>query len=303
MRKALIAASALALALTVSACGDEAKKGSPIGQPPVSAPADNTGLFNDAQSLVDAAKEGAAKAKTSKFTMDMTIGSMMSMKAEGQAEYAGTDTKMAMTMNMDMSGVPGAGGQGNMAIEMILLDRNIYMKMPQGMGGSAEKPWIKMSLDQMGGGGAQMEQSMQFSDPTKTLEMIQENGEILNTEQTTVDGQPATKYSVELDAAKLMEKMGQQMPGNVKIDKLPMDVYLNADNLPVQIEMDMGKMMKDIAEQSGQPMPSGMDSAKMTAKYTNWGEPVDIKAPPADQVNEGGLPGMPGGSTPPSTPN
>lgn len=301
MRKALIAASAVALALTVGACGDD-KQGSPTGNVPgnnVPVPGgDNGGLFQDAAGLVDAAKESTAKAKTSKFTMDMTMGSMMSMKAEGQAEYAGADTKMAMTMTMDMSGVPGAaesGAGGNMSIEMIMLDKIMYMKLPTGLGGGdASKPWMKMPIDQMGASGAQMTQSMEYSDPVKTIEMIQENGKILNTEQTTVDGAPATKYSVELDAAKLFEKMGQPMPAGVKIDKMPMDVYLNADNLPVQIEMDLGKMMKDIAEQSGQQLPAGMDSGKMIAKYTNWGEPVSIQAPPPDQVSEGTLPGMGG---------
>lgn len=302
MRKALIAAGALALALTVGACGDE-QKGSPTGGTGNNPPADTTGLFNDAQSLVDAAKEGAAKAKTSKFTMDMNIGPMK-MTAQGQAEYAGADTKMQMTMNM--GGIPGAGEQGNMSFEMIMIDKAIYMKMPQGLGGGdASKPWIKMSMDQLGQSGAQMEQSMQYSDPTKTLEMIQENGEILNTEQTTVDGAPATKYSVELDVQKLLDSMGQagQLPGGVKIDKMPMDVYLNAENLPVQIDMDMGQLMKQIAEQSGQALPPGMENAKMVAKYTDWGAPVDIQAPPADQVNEGGLPGMPGGTPPTTTPN
>lgn len=300
MRKALIAASALALALTVGACGDE-KTGTPLGGDKGTAEVPNTGggLFNDAQSLVDAAKEGTAKAKTSKFTMDMNMGSMMSMKAEGQAEYAGADTKMAMTMNMDMSGMPGGGGQaGGLAIEMIMIDRKIYMKMPAGMGGDASKPWMAMSMDDLGAGGAQFGQSMEFSDPAKTLEMIQQNGKILNTSQTTIDGQPATTYEVELDVAKLMEKMGQSMPGGIKIDAIPMKVSLNSDNLPVQIEMDMGALMKQAAEQSGQSMPPGMDDAKMVAKYTNWGEPVNIQAPPSDQVNEGGIPGMPTPSTP-----
>lgn len=299
MRKALIAAGALALALTVGACGDE-KKGTPLGgdKGTVEVPNTGGGLFNDAQSLVDAAKEGTAKAKTSKFTMDMNMGSMVSMKAEGQAEYAGADTKMAMTMNMDMSGVPGAGGQaGGMAIEMIMIDRKIYIKMPAGMGGDAGKPWMAMSLDDLSSGGAGMGQSFEMSDPSKTLEMIQENGKIKNVTQTTIDGQPATTYEVELDFKKLAEKMGQTLPGDIKIDAIPMKVSLNSDNLPVQIEMDMGAMMKQIGEQTGQTMP-GMEDAKMVAKYTNWGEPVNIQAPPPDQVNEGGIPGMPTPSTP-----
>lgn len=306
MRKALIAAGALALALTVGACGDDKKQASPTGGTNTGQTGEQGGVFNDAQSLIDAAKEGTSQAKTSKFTMDMSMGSMLTMKADGSAEYAGENTKMAMNMNMDMSGMPGAAGsQGKLSMEMVLIDKTIYMKLPEGMGGSAEKPWMKMPIDSMGAAGGQFKQSMEFSDPAKTLEMIQENGKIESTEQTTVDGAPATKYKVNLDAKKLFEKVGngQSMPAGVNIDSLPMDVYLNAENLPVMIEMDLGQLMKDVAEQTGQPLPAGMENGKMTAKYTNWGEPVDIKAPPADQVNEQGMPGMGSGSTPPTTPN
>src|SRR5690606_23277264 len=90
-----IAAGALALALTVGACGDN-EGGTPTGDNGQSQNTGQSGVFNDAQSLINAAKEGTAKAKTSKFTMDMTMGSMLSMKADGEAEYAGENTKMAM---------------------------------------------------------------------------------------------------------------------------------------------------------------------------------------------------------------
>jgi hypothetical protein len=33
-----------------------------------------------------------------------------------------------------------------------------------------------------------------------------------------------------------------------------------------------------------------MQSFKMTMKYTAWGVPVDVQAPPADQVGELNLP-------------
>lgn len=299
MRKALIAASALVLAVTVGACG-ETESGTPVTNSGTTQNTGQGGVFDDAQSLVEAATQRTAEAKTSRFNMDISMGSLMSIKAEGQAEYAGEDTKMAMTMSMDMSGTPGASGAPQqLNVEAVLVDKAMYMKMPQGMpGADASKPWVKMSMDQLGGQ-QQLNQSMQFSDPAETLAMIRENGKINSTEQTTVDGQPATKYSVELDFKKLADKMGQQLPAGLDIDAVPMDLYLNGDNLPVQIDMNLGSMMKNVAEKSGQPLPPGLDSAKITAKYTNWGEPVDIKAPPADQVNEG----MPGAGSIPTTPN
>src|SRR5690606_41890520 len=103
MRKALIAAGALALALTVGACGDN-EGGTPTGDNGQSQNTGQSGVFNDAQSLINAAKEGTAKAKTSKFTMDMTMGSMLSMKADGEAEYAGRSEERRVGKSVDIGG-------------------------------------------------------------------------------------------------------------------------------------------------------------------------------------------------------
>ncbi|MFO7191271.1 hypothetical protein [Thermocrispum sp.] len=313
MRKALIAAGALTLALTVSACGDK-EGGTPTG-------ADNqqntsqSGVFNDAQSLINAAKEGTAKAKTSKFSIEMDMGAMLNLKAEGEAEYAGEDSKVAMTSTMDLK-LPGMSGSGEpLKMETIMVGKTMYMRFAGGMpgGGPDTDKWMKMSIDQAGAG--QFGQGSEFSDPANTLEMIKENGKITSTEQTQVDGQPVTKYSVELDFGELAKKMGmgQQLPDGVTIDSVPMDVYLNSDNLPVQIEVNLGPVLADVAKQAKEELPEGMESARMIAKYSNWGEPVNIQVPSPDQVTEmelpglggtGSTPGMPGGtgSTPPSVP-
>lgn len=271
MRKALIAAGALALALTVGACGDDKKSGSPIG-------GDNGGtgqtggIFNDAQSLVDAAKEGTQNAKSVKFTMEGTTAGQ-TLKGQGAAVFDGANTKMSMTMDM-------MGQQ----IEVRLIGTTMYMKMPAGMpGADPSKPWMKLDLSGMPGAG-----QIENSDPTKMLEtMLAAGAEIKNSEQTELDGQQVTHYSIEVDTAKMMEKMGGasgQVPSGM--EKMPMEVWINAENLPVQVEVDM----------AGQ--------GKMTMKYSDWGSPVTVEEPPADEVGElpgGGLPGA--GGTPPSTPN
>lgn len=306
MRKSLIAAGAVALVLTAGACGkDDAGSATNAATPNAgnqTAPkpgADGAtpakpsgGLFSNAGGLADLVSQNTQKAKTSKVSMTMNMGPI-SMTGNGEEEYAGADTKIHMTEQ--------AMGQ---SIEMIFIDRNIYMKLPTG--GQAGKPWVKMSLDQLSkaGGGGDITKQMEQSDPSHMLDMLEKNGKILSKTPDQVDGQPATKYAVDVDIQKMLTSLGQKAPAGLnqsKIKSIPMNVWLNSDNLPLQIEMDMGGIMKQVAQSSGQKMPAGMDKAKMVAKYTDWGKPVNIQAPPANQVSSKQLPGMGGtGGTAPA---
>lgn len=247
MRKALIAAGVLSLALTLGACGDEGDKPSEGSNGGTSAPAGGS-LFNDAQSLLNAAKEGTKDAKTAKFTMEGT-----GVKATGEGIFDGANTKMAMTME--------ASGQ---QIEMRMLGTDLYMKgMP---GGDPKKPWTKMSMEGMPGA-----DQLENSDPTKTLEhMLAAGAEIKKKEETELGGEKATHYSLSVDVKKMMEEMGGKAgatppPGQ---EKMPVELYLNANNQPMQIEMDMG----------------GQGSIKMT--FTDWGADVKVEAPPEGEVAE-----------------
>jgi len=286
MRKTAIAAGGLALVLALSACGgggNEDGQAAPIGG--------GSALFGNAQELVQAAETKAVASKSSKFTMDMSMAGM-TVTAKGEGRYEGDLTAMSLTMDM-------LGQQ----MEMRFVDRAMYMKMPAGMGGSADKPWVKISADgtdpmsqELGG---QFDQITEQSDPTKMLEYIKQAGTITNSEKTQLDGQDTTHYSIALDFDKLIDLspggMGkdeaEQMRG--KIGTIPMELWLNNDQLPVQVIMDMSAITKAAMESAGTPAAGGSTDGKLTMKYSDWGTPVTVEAPPADQVGEmsGGLGG------------
>jgi len=69
---------------------------------------------------------------------------------------------------------------------------------------------------------------------------------------------------------------------------------LPADQLPVQVTPDVGPLLKA----AGAPATG---STKSTVKYSDWGTPVSVRAPPADQVADFDevLKAMSGGSTQP----
>jgi len=283
MRTSLIAAGSLVLALALGACGGDTTGGTPT----------EGGPFTDTNSLVSAATQSTSEQRSANFTMDMDMGPVTAT-GNGQGLFAGKDSEMAMTFSMDMSAL----GQGTMKMEMRLLDNTMYMKLPQGVpGADPAKPWVKMDLAKMSAmSGMDPSQMMEQSDPSQALQMLKDSGEITATEQTQIDGAPATKYTIDVDFAKMMSQyggsMGQlgQMRG-LDIDTVPVQVWINEDDLPVQFTIDMSKILNQAVKASGQ-VPKGInfDGAHITTTYSDWGTPVSIEAPPASQVGT-----MPGG--------
>ncbi|AXB45038.1 hypothetical protein [Amycolatopsis albispora] len=271
MRKTALAASGFALLLALTACGSESTPTTTNTAAPQAADKPASSLFNDAQELVRTASSKADQSKTAKFTIDMN---MMGQKisGSGQGSFEGTNSKMSMTMQMM-----------GMSLEMRMIDGQVYIKMPEGQRAGG-KPWIKADKAALAELGQSMDQAEQ-SDPRKFLEMIQKAGKINKAEPATLDGQEVSHYVIDLDLKKAGGMAGaseaqlSQLPDGVIV---PLELWLNAEQLPVQITMDMGAMMKKMAEQSGQQLPPG--DAKMTMKYSDWGAPVEVEAPPADQV-------------------
>lgn len=282
MRKTTLVAGAAALVLTLSACGggDENAAGNGgSGEGNGGGNGASVGnMFEDASTLADAASQSTSAKKSAKFDMTMEFGGQ-EIETKGEGEFGG-EPKISMTMSM-----PGGGGQ---EIETRMIGKTVYMNM----GGN----WMKTSLDQLGQGGAQ---SAEMNDPTKLLEFAQKAGKITGSEKTTLNGEPTTHYTIDLDFQKLSQEAGQ-LTGASKdmlegIDaKVPMEVWLDGDELPVKMTMDMGEMMKKVAEKAGgnasQMAQGGMT---MEMNYSDWGTPVNVEEPPADQVQEMPTGGMP----------
>ncbi|GAA1215438.1 hypothetical protein [Prauserella alba] len=279
MRKTSLVAGVAALVLTLSACGggdDNAAGNGGSGDGNGGNGGASVGnLFKDAGTLADAASQSTSAKKTAKFDGTMSFaGQDMSYKGEG--EFGG-EPKVSMTMSM-----PGSGQE----VETRMIGQTMYMNM----GGT----WMKGDMAELG-----QAQSAEMNDPTKMLEFAQKAGEITDSEETTLDGEQTTHYTLDLDFAKLAEEVGQMTGANKAMfdgveATIPMEIWLNSDDLPVKVTMDMSEMMKQVAEKAGgnasQMAQGGMT---MEMNYSDWGAPVNVEEPPADQVQDmpsGGLP-------------
>ena len=88
----------------------------------------------------------------------------------------------------------------------------------------------------------------------------------------TLDGVQATPYVITLDPSKAPDTFG-----TTTTTPLTFTYFIGPDNLP-------RKMVYDVK------------SGEFVATYTDWGEPVDIKAPPSDKVVDMGDMGNMGGT-------
>ncbi|MFB9928738.1 hypothetical protein ACFORO_37040 [Amycolatopsis halotolerans] len=285
-------AAGAALALVLTGCGSSAENGTaaPAGQ----AKDGGSGLaspFSDALKLADAAKQGTEKAKSAKMSMDMSMGGQ-SMKAEGSMRFDGENSAMTMTMNTP---------QG--ATEMRYVDKTLYMKVPaeQAKQFGSDKPWLKISPDAKDpmsqSFSKAMSQSTQQSDPRQILDQVSKAGQIISADQVELNGEKVNHYKVELDVSKSIETYSKGQPAEVqeqmkkmlagKNIKIPAEIWIDKDQLPLQVTMDQSEMMKSIGSSTGSSAAAAV-GGKITVKYTDWGKPVDVAAPAADQVTDFG---------------
>jgi hypothetical protein len=269
MRKIAALASAVALTVSLAACGDKTA-GSAQGD------SGNEAATN----LVALAKQvGDKTAQSDSAHLVFTGGAGgMEVKGEGDLRLGGSDPAISMDMN--------AGPQGEMS--MVLLDGVLYLKLPAELSAS-DKPWIKIDSNDKSNPMAQAlgsltDQMRKNADPRLALEQFQEAGTIESSGQEELNGEETTHYKIKVDVEKLAEnqqdptlKQAMQQAIQSGLKDFPVELWLNGDQLPVRMVVEM----PTADPTSGKSIP-----VKVQVDYSKWGEPVTIEAPPADQVGE-----------------
>jgi hypothetical protein len=198
----------------------------------------------------------------------------MSVVANGQVDIEGAASRVRMDMT-----VPSLGD-----LNMVLIGDTMYMKLPHSLLPTA-KPWIKVDAhgtDPVSKAlAAVTSQEKQSVDPSQMLSQLASVGTITSHGTDTVAGESATRYTISVDTAKLMKskdvtpQMRQMLSGSGT--QLPphlnYTVWVNSANLPVKFSLTENVSLQ------GQPK-----QVTIAGTYTDWGKPVDITAPAADQV-------------------
>jgi hypothetical protein len=159
-------------------------------------------------------------------------------------------------------------------VQVIIVDGDVYVKgLTKGAPG---KPWAKNA-----GESKDIASALKQSDPRLALKMFADVGTLEPVGTETVNGVSATHYSVTVELAKLAKKFPDLA------DILDVLIKQGIKTQDVQLWVDDQKRPVRIVTSAQLPNPAKPGSkiaSKQTVDFTDWGAPVSIQAPPADQV-------------------
>lgn len=269
LRRTLAAAALAPLLLTgFAACGDD----EPTASDDTSASAAPQAEESETAESIDPATflsdvlGSVQDATTAHLTMSMK-GGPAEIAMDGDVDYSATPPEMAMTMTY------AALGDGEIGVRLV--DGVMYMQMPE----LGKGRWIKMDLT--GSGSPLGEDLLKQMNPETQLEEMQDAvTKVEYVGEEDVDGETLKHYTMTVRSEAfrdLQDQLGEVGAGAA--DKLPSvltyDLWTDEDDQLRKTEVAMG------------------DLGSVTMTLSSWGEPVEIEAPPADDVME-----MPSGLMP-----
>jgi hypothetical protein len=196
----------------------------------------------------------AAQAKAGSVHVDGTIaggGTAGQVSLAGDVRLAGRHTAAHFTMSL--AGV----GEG---IEAIVLNSVMYLKLPML---SSSKPWLRMDLNS---GPMAVMRSL---NTTSMLNGLKGALALKPVGEETVNGVSTTHYTVTVDAAKALKAQGipSSSLGGTVPKQLTYDLWVSKDDLVRKITMSLS-------------------SFSVNLNFSNYGKPVTVTAPPANQVSQ-----------------
>lgn len=256
-RKLLVAATVPVLALGVTACGDQTTdEAASADEAAADLPAEGEEV--DVDDFVADMKEGVQSATTAKTSMTMSFGGS-SMEAKGDLDYTAEPPSMAMTMTSQ--------GASMDEMELRMLDGIMYMNMGQ----MSQDKFVRFDLSDkaslppgMAGLEEQMDPLAAFDEFGPALKSVTFEG----TED--VDGEDLNHFTLQVDTSKIASL--KSVPASAGMPpEVEYDVWFDGEYLMRQMEVSMD-------------MSTPVD---IEAKMYDWGEPVQIEAPPKDEVVDG----------------
>lgn len=267
MKRTVLSVLALSGALVLGACGSSTNEtssgsGSAASSSAAQETQGPTAKVGDTVELKTLAEQSAAAVQAKKTAhMSMTTGSEGTIEAD--LDYSGSSPKMAMDMS-----------ESGESFKVVYIDKVMYMGGDTFKEMAGGKPWIKIdpSADDamskmMGPMLSQMESAM--ANPTEQLKDVEG---VTGTVTKVENG--VTTYEVKLSKeqlAEMVKKQATSMPGVTEeaLKQMP-------DGVSYEMSFD--------AEGLPQTVTTDLAGQKLVMKYSKWGEPVTVEAPPASEV-------------------
>jgi hypothetical protein len=258
-RRYAAAAATAVLLLSLAACGSDADNASDTPTPTTSASttdgATPSGKEIDPTAFARRMTDAFSEMSTAHVSMQIDAqGAVIS--ASGDVDYSGDAPEMALAMS--------SPSFGSGKVEMRLVDGAMYMSLPKGAGDPGM--FYKIDLDDPDNPlGASLGDLSSF-DPRKTFDMFSTGVQkVVELGDEDVEGDATTHYQVTTGTAEIKKSLSKELRHGFPAT-LTFDIWLAEGD----------KLRKMTADLPG--------TGAITLETTNWGEPVDIKAPPAKRV-------------------
>jgi hypothetical protein len=229
---------------------------------------------------LQAAVSNTQDAPSSRFTLSLGVSSpAKNLTIEGSGVASGDGKTMQVTLKLPIVG----------SIEERLIDGVIYVdlgdlgnlgdlsgKLPEG------KRWISVSLEELrsktGTDLSSLFDQAQNGGPTQGLQYLEGlSGDVTKVGDDTVAGEHATHYRASIDYSKVAAKLPDSSPLAGKLGALgtvPADVWIN----------DQDRVVKMNFAIDGGALGGRAGTAEFSMEITDFGVPVDVQAPPADET-------------------
>ncbi|WP_369248560.1 hypothetical protein [Streptomyces sp. R41] len=227
------------------------------------------------------AEKSTDNADSAKVESTTTMGTMMSMKADGVMGWA---DGLTGTMTITYTGGTMADTMrqtGSTSMQARYLPDAYYAKMSDTFAQQAGgKHWIKYAYDDLakfgGSSGAYLKDQMQNTTPNQSVKLLLASGDVTKVGEETVRGERTTHYSGTLDvadmatrtsnlsASQLADLKKQLTAAGVSTEKV--DIWVNGDDLLVK-KVEKGEL--------------STGTMSSTAYYSDYGVKVSTTEPPA----------------------
>jgi len=204
----------------------------------------------------------------------MTAAQTASFTGETAAEVGASTTQGVVRIEGDSTSTRATTRAQGETIEIVLLPDGAFVNLGDSGDG---KPWLRITPDSTDPAAAAIGQLLDTvqaaSDPRTTVEVYRQAGDFALVGTEDVDGVEATHYSGAIPPQALLSTFPEQMRAGLEpllgTEPFPVEIWLDADDRPVRVVQTA--------------TIQGVETTS-TQSYFAWGEPVEIAAPPADQV-------------------
>ena len=276
------------MAVTLGACGGSSS--------PTSAATRAPDAKTPGSNVVLASVQTTAAEKSARESMTIsTKGSGLfafSMTASGVVDFATGDSQFTA----DLGGATAAFLPGGFEVRVV--NKVAYVKLPDSIGrligGAGGKQWLAVGAPK-GAAGSSPLSGIGQSDPTKVLAALERvSDDVKQVGTATVRGVETKHYRATLDLGKAIDNSkvpkslrakADQLFGGAGAPTIPVDVFLDSEGRLRRMTLEMDLSAFSGAGATGATGALGsLPTVSMTLDLYDFGTPVNVQAPPANQI-------------------